>query len=258
MKTEVLFLGTGAFDYSPKLKEEFKDKFDKNARRSSAVLLNERILIDCGDHCMEEFFISGKDMTQVTDVFVTHLHRDHFNVQHIEALSKGKIKPLRLWVRSDATIPEINNVEVVRMKVSQMYEVESEINVTGLNANHDQNVCPQHLLFNVKGKKLLYACDGAWLMTDTYNYLNNIHLDFYVIDATCGESLGDYRIASHNSLPMIRMMLPSLKTAGIIDEQTTIYLSHIAPSLHKSHDEIEKTVEGDGLKVAYDGLQIWV
>ena len=37
---EVLFLGTSACDYSPKLNGEFKDKFDFDARRSSCVLIN--------------------------------------------------------------------------------------------------------------------------------------------------------------------------------------------------------------------------
>ena len=46
-----LFLGTCACDYSPKLKTEFADTFDFDARRSSAFLLNGRYLIDCGDTC---------------------------------------------------------------------------------------------------------------------------------------------------------------------------------------------------------------
>ena len=49
---EVLFLGTCAFDYSMKLKREFVDKFDLNARRSSSMLFDGRYLIDCGDHTL--------------------------------------------------------------------------------------------------------------------------------------------------------------------------------------------------------------
>lgn len=51
-------------------------------------------------------------------------------------------------------------------------------------------------------------------------------------------------------------MLPSMKNWGTIVDGTEIYLSHLAPSLHKSHQETVELVKADGLKVAYDGLQI--
>ena len=253
---QVLFLGTCACDYSPKLKDEYKDCFDKNARRSSAVLLNEKYLIDCGEHCLDELRIAKTDISKITDVFVTHLHSDHFNAECIETLAEGKIQPLRLWIREDAVLPALKNVEIRRMKNEEKYSITSELSVTGLLANHDPKVYPQHLLFEVSGKKFLYACDGAWFLTATYNYLKNQKLDLLVLDATCGELENEWRIAEHNTLPMIRLMLPSLKKVGIIDEYTQTYLSHIAPSLHRPHVEIEQSMEKYGVKVAYDGLML--
>ena len=50
----------------------------------------------------------------------------------------------------------------------------------------------------------------------------------------------------------------SLKTVGIVGENTRIYLLHIAPSLHKPHAEIAESIRTDGLEVAYDGLTIEV
>ena len=58
------------------------------------------------------------------------------------------------------------------------------------------------------------------------------------------------------TIPMIRVMIPSLKTVGIIDSHTQIYLSHIAPSLHIPHKQLVKSVQQDGFIVAYDGLKI--
>ena len=46
----IRFLGTGAADFSPLLETEFKDRLDNNARRSSAILIDESILVDCGPH----------------------------------------------------------------------------------------------------------------------------------------------------------------------------------------------------------------
>ena len=253
---KLFFLGTCACNYSPRLNGECKDCFDKNARRSSSVLLGENCLIDCGDHCLDSLRIAKTDISKITDIFITHLHSDHFNPAYIEILAKGKQTPVRVWVREDSKLPTIQNTEIRRIKNEQRYAVNEQLYVIGLQANHDPLSYPQHLLFENNDKKFLYACDGAWFLTDTYNYLKNSRLDLCVLDATCGEKEGEYRIAEHNTLPMLRLMLPSLKTVGIIDEHTQIYLSHIAPSLHKPHEEIEKSVEKDGFKVAYDGLEL--
>jgi phosphoribosyl 1,2-cyclic phosphate phosphodiesterase len=130
------------------------------------------------------------------------------------------------------------------------------LTLTGLSANHDPVTAPQHLLFEKNGKKLFYGCDGAWMMTETFNFLRNKELDVMILDATVGDYEGDYRMAEHNSIPMIRLMIPSLKTGEIVTENTKIYLSHIAPRLHKPHAETAEIVKKDGLFVAYDGLSI--
>lgn len=78
------------------------------------------------------------------------------------------------------------------------------------------------------------------------------------IDATCGDYVGDFRMAEHNSIPMIRLMMPSLRTIGALKENSRVFLTHIAPSLHKSHEETVKIVAPDGLEVAFDGLKLTI
>ena len=253
---ELLFLGTCACDYSKKLETEYKDAFDFDARRSSCVLLDNRYLIDCGEHTLQALRIAKVDYSAITDIFITHLHSDHYNVKHIAEIAKGKKEKLRVWCREDANIPQIDNVEVIKMAKTKKYEICAGFTVTGLLANHDEKAYPQHLLFERENKSFLYACDGAWFLNETYYKLRNLRLSLLVLDATSGDYLGDYRMAEHNSIPMIRLMLPSLKSWGTITEESQIYLSHLAPSLHKSHKETVKIVSEDGLNVAYDGLKI--
>lgn len=254
---ELLFLGTCACDFSPKLKTEFADCFDKNARRSSSALLNGRFLIDCGMHTPDCLRISKTDITKITDIFITHTHCDHFDPKNIESVAAAsKSDSVRLWVSEDAEIPEIKGVTVIRMEKFKEYTVCDGLTVTGLEANHDPVTAPQWLLFNTDGKKFLYALDGAWYTFATYYYLKKAEVDLMVCDATVGDYDGDYRIAEHNSIPMIRMMVPSLKKFGVINDDTEIYLSHIAPSLHKPHDTICEAARSFGGKVAFDGLKI--
>ena len=252
----VLFLGTCACDYSPKLKNEFLEKFDFDARRSSSFLLDGRYLIDCGEHTLQSLKIAQVDYDRITDIFITHLHSDHYNAGHIAEIAKAKQGKLRVWVREDASVPNWDNVEVVRMKLGEKYCVSDDCAVTGLIANHDAKAYPQHFLFECNDKRILYACDGAWFLNETWYHLKGAQLDMLVLDATCGDYLGDYRVGEHNTIPMIRLMLPSMQRWGTIVEQTKIYLSHLAPSLHVSHEETSRIVQADGLKVAYDGLQV--
>lgn len=254
---QFLFLGTCACDYSPRLQSDLKDRFDPNARRSSSALLNSRYLIDCGDHVPNALSIAGVDRKLLSDIFITHTHGDHFRPENIAAVVRESQKDkIRLWIRSDAMIPDIPGTEIMRMEPFVRYEVSEGLAVTGLKANHDPYATPQWLLFETGEKKLLYALDGAWYLLETYYFLRDAKVDVLIADATVGDYDGDYRIAEHNSIPMLRLLLPSLKTFGVITENTSVYLSHLAPSLHKSHEETVRIVREFGADVAYDGLEI--
>lgn len=247
------FLGTCACDFSPKLENEFKNCFDKDARRSSALLVNDTILIDCGIHTLESLDILKIPYEQITDVLITHTHDDHYIPENIAKIAENREKPLRLWINEGAKVPEFPNVEVIGMTYFAKYEKHG-ITLTGLPANHDKRTFPQHLLLELDGKKLYYACDGGWIMCEALNYLCGSNLDVFVVDATMGDLVGDYRVGEHNSIPMIRHMLPSLKTNEIISEKTRIFLSHIAPSLHPPHSKTVEIAKEFGAEVAYDGL----
>ncbi len=250
---KITFLGTCACDFSPKLDKELKDTLDYEARRSSSVLLNDNFLIDCGTHTINSLDILKIDKAKITDLFITHLHSDHYDIDNIKMLAKNHSIPLNLWVREDADIPEILNVNVIKMKSFVRYEVKGAY-ITSLLANHDQDSFPQHFLIESDDKKIFYGCDGAWILNPTYYYLKDARLDMAILDCTCGDYVGDYRIAEHNTIPMIRQLLPSLKSFGIIDDNTKIYLSHLAPSLHKPHSDTVKIAQEFGAYVAYDGL----
>jgi phosphoribosyl 1,2-cyclic phosphate phosphodiesterase len=224
---KIQVLGTCACDYSDKLKNEFRDKFDNDARRSSAVLINDHVLIDCGEHILESLDILNIPYAQITDILITHTHDDHFNPQNIEKIAKNRHTPLNLWVRKDAKIPEIFGITLKRLSPYCKVELEKDAYITSLIANHDPSTFPQHFLLEIYGKKMFYGCDGAWLLTQTYNYLSNTNLDLMVFDATVGDYIGDYRLAEHNSIPMIRLMIPSLKVNGTINDKTKIIINKL-------------------------------
>ena len=218
------------------------------------MMIGDNYLVDCGVHVMDSLRIAKKDAGNITDIFVTHLLWDHYNRDHVAKIAEDH--KVRLWVREDADIAPIENIEIKKMKLFQKYEVREGFFVTGTVANHDVVTSPQHLIFEIDGKKIFYGCDGGWFINTTYNFLRDQKLDLAVLDCTMGDYDGDFRIGEHNGIPMIRLLLPSLKTINAIGDGTEVYLSHLAPSLHKPHDETVRIVGELGAKVAYDGLRI--
>ena len=141
---ELLFLGTCACDFTDRLENEFKDKFDKDERRASSLLINGRYLIDCGMHILDSLRIAGVDASKITDVFITHLHDDHFNEENIGKIAKESATPLKIWVKSGAKALEIDDAEIIYMRPFEKYKISEELTITGMDANHDPEAYPQH------------------------------------------------------------------------------------------------------------------
>ena len=252
---ELQFLGTCACDFSPRLKTDLKDKFDKDCRRSSALLLDGKYLIDCGVHTVESLRIAGVDTSLITDVLITHTHLDHYNEDNIKELACGRSVPLRVWLREGAQPKDLGNADVHYTEQFKPYTI-GDLSLTAIPANHDPNATPQHFIIEYKGKKLYYGCDGGWFKNESFIFLKKAGLDLAVIDCTVGNYDGDFRIGEHNSIPMVKMMLPSLLTTGAIKKDTKIILSHLAPSLHESHEKTEAIAAEFGATVAYDGMKL--
>ena len=234
-------------------------------------MLDENHLITIRKEKLEELRKQGKDPFKITKYNRTHtseqIKENYEELEGKDVTIAGRIMAKRVMGKASfchiqdmqgriQSYVSLNDLGEESYKEFKTYDIGKEVKITGLSANHDPQTAPQHLLFESNGKKMLYACDGAWMMTETFNYLRCKKLDAVIFDATVGDYEGDFRMAEHNSIPMIRLMIPSLKTKEIITDTTAIYLSHIAPRLHKSYAETSKIVKKDGFVVAFDGLKV--
>ena len=78
--------------------------------------------------------------------------------------------------------------------------------------------------------------------------------DVLVLDATVGDKDGDFRLGTHNSVPMLRLIVAALKENLMVKENTKIYASHLARTLHDADlvkvtemfAEFEMIVANDG------------
>ena len=252
MPFELTFLGTGAADFPPELETACKHRFDNDIRRCSSVLVNGHILIDCGPHTVGALNILKVPLSSITDLFITHLHDDHFRPEAVSELIANGAKP-RIWCRADADL-QLPGVRINNIIPLTEYDC-GGITVSAIEANHD--AFPLHYIFQCGGKKFFYGCDGAWMLNKGYYYLKNAAFDAMILDATVGDYEGDYRMAEHNSIPMIRMMLKSFSSFGLTTPNTKIYLSHMSRGLHHdTHAERTAHLAPEGMTPVCDGMTI--
>ena len=253
---DIRFMGTGAADFSPLLETAYKDTLDQNARRSSSILIDGAVLIDCGPHVLDSFRIQGLDMSRVTTLLITHFHDDHFVREAAEALAAQCREPLEIRYCADADLAPIEHANLHPVKPGEVFTA-GTYQIRPLAANH--TAFPLHYdIEDADGTRLFYGCDGAWVLYDTFYAMQNRRYDCMILDATVGDYAGDYRLGEHNSIPMLRLMAESFKTTAVIADGGVICLSHIARTLHDPHEILEKKAEKDGFVAAYDGLTVQI
>jgi len=257
----IRFLGTGAADWPfAEYPGEAGRLLSGDFRGSASILINERILVDCGPTVPAAMETFGVDRSGLTDILVTHTHADHFSVESLERLAEGMApRRINLWMEQGAlgragTLGRLYGLR--RMAAGAGFEA-GGLAILPLPANHgvsESQEQPLLFLFSGGGKRLLYALDGAWLMKAAWRAIMDLQLDAVIWDATIGVQPGDYRVFEHNSIPMIRLMNQTLENNRVIGASSRIVLSHLARTLHPGHRELGDSLRGEGLEPAHDGM----
>ena len=236
------FLGTGAADWNGTDEKG-------ECRRFTSTLLDRRILIDVTKTVLDGI----KDSSLITDVFFTHSHRDHFDMEALKALAPCRAYAHESW----ANEIEAEGVEVIPLQVGQAVET-SGYTFLPMPSNHStpkENEITLHYLVEYENKRLLYATDGAWLLNAEHRLIGSKTLSAVVFDATIGDIReGDWRIFEHNSLDMVRLMVKTLQKTGRLAEGAPVFLTHMARTLHPSQAEIERNAEAP-LLACFDGME---
>ena len=257
---KLTFLGTGAAICIKTPNSEIKE----GQLRCSSVLIDENILVDVPFQAFDYAVELGIDVSKVTDVFLTHSHGDHFQKDVLFEFAKKAPHKINFWCHKNAvenlklTPEETDKVAIRTVEIMDKWET-GGVTVTALPANHltwgaEQ---PLHYIFEKDGKSTFYGCDGGWFMARTWEHLRKIKLDAVVLDATVGDDAGNFRIGTHNSIPMLRIINAALLQNGIMEENGKRIANHIAPSVYKmTRTEIESALAELGMIAAYDGFEI--
>ncbi len=251
---ELLFLGTGAADW---------DITDKKTgeffRRNSAALLDETLMIDCGAHIFDfaEDYGNPDLYAGVTDILITHYHGDHFQAESVKKIAKNR----KIRVMGDSRVQNdlagTPNIELVTPELYTEQQI-GNYKVLPMLANHEivamgDQYALHYIITTPDGKVIFYGCDGAWILRPTWNKMLEYKFDIMVFDCTVGDS-DDWRLFEHNTIPMLRTMMKEIREKGLIKDGGMAIASHLARTLHVSHEETVKILEKLDMKTAYDGM----
>ncbi|MBR5527986.1 MAG: MBL fold metallo-hydrolase [Clostridia bacterium] len=257
--SKIVFLGTGAADW-----HMTQDIENPDFRALSGMLIDGHIMIDCGPGAFvyEDKYGKSGIYRNVDTVFVTHSHDDHFGKAYVERLCAESEKNITLYGDKalEQFIPQCKNLTFVALDASAHQTVEcGGYSVTALKSNHATRVPGEqthHYYF--KGEKNLFiGYDGAWLIADTWEFLQKNPIDVYVIDATCGEDFRlDFRNFSHNNLHMIDFMYETFIANNVMTKDSKLILTHLAKTLHPSNADTKLIANKRGYEMAYDGMEL--
>jgi L-ascorbate metabolism protein UlaG (beta-lactamase superfamily) len=200
----------------------------------------------------------GVDPARIGHLLITHSHGDHYHLDSIAAIAQ---QAGALHVHADPVLlPELAALPGVTPHAMPLWEPfhAGPLAVTPVLGNHPlQRPDEQayHFVLADSATTLLYATDGSWLRSRTWQALRQLHLDGIVWEATCGDTGGDWRIFEHTSIAMVELQRDTLVRQGILRNSAPVWLTHLARTLCSPHDQLAAAIAPAGLTLAHDGLR---
>ena len=263
----VRFMGTGAADWlSARPNGEY--------RRWSSTLFENRVLIDFTQANYLSIVANPNHPGHSPRVcFYTHSHRDHYNSGAAVKMGFERVYVHETWhgeavneIAAAAAKAGAKPPEVRAVKFGEWYEEEG-LRLMPLPANHATSR-PHELaciyLVQKGNTRLLYATDTGGIMgTATRFGKFDAHkkvepLTAIIMEATIGMGqVDDYRIFNHSTVEQVLDTVKALTKSGAYKppEGQSVYLIHLAKSLHPERAVLDKTLPAP-LKAARDCLEV--
>lgn len=259
---ELLFLGTGAADWSPKHKTD-----NGLYRRVSSALVNDDLLIDPGPSIYEFAEDCGSPdlYKNVKNVILTHSHSDHFNAQTLIRLTKESKNELHFWAQPAAydkllaAAKEDDELPVFHIMTPGKPEIVGDYEILPCFANHGdlpEGEIPLNYIVKQGDRSFFYGSDSGWLMYETYKKIKKAKPNVMIFECTTGYAPGDERIFGHTSIAMIGIMMESIVAQKATAEDCRYFTTHMARTLHTTQEDTASRLAPFGVTPAYDGLKI--
>ncbi|MBQ9413867.1 MAG: hypothetical protein IJU16_01930 [Clostridia bacterium] len=242
----------------------------KNIRLRSGLMVNDTVMIDfCPDAAVLATQL-GLDLGSVTDLFVTHSHGDHFDVQDLfmrrvpvfaHLGDDQNVPPLRVHVNEAGVqlmegyikqdVPYQEFLEVHPLAYFEPHTAKNGLQFTYLPANHKPDEKAGIYYVTDGDRQIVYAHDTGVFPDDTMAFLKTKSLDFLSLDCCYGRRSNRN---GHMGMPENREMVAALREAGALKDDAIVVINHFSHNCCQLHEELEAEVKDDGFVVAYDGM----
>lgn len=239
---DVLLLGTGSSDGWPnawcRCPSCVAARAAGELRTPMSVLVDERLLLDCGPEAPRQAQRAGVDLAGVSTVLITHAHDDHLDPAFLMHRSWVDQRPLQVIGPAPAIErcrhwlePDQDAVKLTTVTAGDELGVEG-YRVRVLPANH--HAFGEAVLYAVgsRNRTLLYATDtGPWPRR-ALELLSDWRFDLVMLEETFGDALD--KQATHHNLATFAVAVDDLRSIGAIHQATrvlAIHLSHHNPPL---------------------------
>ena len=285
-----LFLGTSAAEMIP-------DPFcscevcnyarlhPEEQRVRSAFLADEETCIDFGPDVMYSSMRFGADFTKLKNIFITHLHSDHFSLDNLGVINCNNPKANNLftlhisdvafeWLigqrkailelsggRNDILgCAEKGYYSIESHKAYESFKVGSKevFTIYGFHGGEAPKEKSLNYRITENGKTLLYALDTGVYTSEALEALSGFPVDVLIMDATFGSMKMD-ETCTHLDAYSFISQLESLAKIGVVTDKTRIYASHINHYNMWHQKEYQSYFDKNSplpVTVAYDGLKI--
>ncbi len=255
---KILFLGTGAAGN----KKRHECEIPEGTRRCASLMIDENVVVDMALQSFDYATKLGVDTSAVTDVFISHFHRDHYNKEALLSYVNAARGKINIWCNKvsvptlDFTQEELQRVNVCPIEAMQEFDA-AGMHVMALPANHAGGKA-LHYIFEKDGKRIFYGLDGGWMSASEWRYIfkNQVFFDAVILDSTfMSQDPVNYRgMGEHNNVLTLPILVEGFRQVGAATEVTKIIADHIN---YKAYDEeVLAFLRGLGMIPAYDGFEI--
>jgi adenosylcobinamide kinase / adenosylcobinamide-phosphate guanylyltransferase len=256
----LLMLGTGSADGWPNpfcsCASCTSERAASRLRGQTSVLVDDRLLLDCGPETPRAAERLGADLTGLRHVLVTHAHPDHCAPAFLLFRSWIGDAPLdvvgpadvidqaRMWVAPDSTVRFVTVSAGDRLALG-------DYDVRVLEARHDGDA----VLYDVSttDARLLYATDTGPLPQATLDAVAGAAFDVVLMEETFGDHLTHG--TDHLDLATFPEQVHRLRAAGAVTEHTdlvAVHLSHHNPPT----PELDRRLSAWGARTVADGTML--
>lgn len=277
---QVTFLGTAAAEGIPALWcacehcAAARRERGRSLRRRSALVVDGRLLIDCGPDIVEAATQLGLDLSPVRTLLITHDHEDHLHLPSLAIRREGFCAtPLPMMdVYSSASgraqiLSEPHGEAALRIRTHEISAFESfaadGFRVTTLRAAHGTPGMDP-LFFAIaagdEGPQMLYAHDTGPFPEDTWAYLerppDGRRFAFDLVSLDCTFGVADHAGTTHMGIADVLRHRDRLAASGLLKSGARVVANHFSHNGAPAYSELARRLENTGVEPSYDGLTV--